>query len=70
MRQVRAVASRVVEVLQEICESKRLAIMVRTMALEIERLNEDNQQLRAAIRMYREVVRLEKSSTRVGRHRL
>jgi hypothetical protein len=60
----------VVEVLQEICESKRLAIMVRTMALEIERLNEDNQQLRAAIRMYREVVRLEKSSTRVGRHRL
>ena len=70
MRQVRAVASGVVEVLQKICESKRLAIMVRTMALEIERLNEDNQQLRAAIRMYREVVRLEKSSTRVGRHRL
>jgi hypothetical protein len=60
----------VVEVLQKICESKRLAIMVRTMALEIERLNEDNQQLRAAISIYREVIRLQKASTRVGRHRL
>jgi hypothetical protein len=61
--------SLLVEALQRVYEYKRLAVMVRTMAREIERLNEDNQQLRAATRMYREVVRRQKVMARVGRQR-
>ena len=38
-------------------EHRRLEELVRTMALEIETLNEDTEQLRAAVLMYREVVR-------------
>jgi mRNA degradation ribonuclease J1/J2 len=57
------------EALQRVYEYKRLAVMVRTMAREIERLNEDNQQLRAATRVYREVVRRQKVMARVGRQR-
>ena len=61
--------SMLVAALQPVYEYKRLAVMVRTMAREIERLNEDNQQLRAATRMYREVVRRQKVMARVGRQR-
>jgi hypothetical protein len=61
--------SLLVEALQRVYEYKRLAVMVRTMAREIERLNEDNQQLRAATRVYREVVRRQKVMARVGRQR-
>lgn len=38
-------------------EHRRLEQLVRTMALEIENLNEETKQLRAAVLMYREVVR-------------
>ena len=38
-------------------EYRRLEELVRTMALEIENLNEETKQLRAAVLMYREVVR-------------
>ena len=38
-------------------EHRRLEELVRTMALEIENLNEETKQLRAAVLMYREVVR-------------
>jgi hypothetical protein len=37
------------------------------MAREIERLQEDNQQLRAALVIYREVDRRQKSTARVGK---
>ena len=49
--------SRVQQVLTSINDHQRLTAMVMTMAQEIERLDEDNAQLRAAIAMYREVVR-------------
>ncbi len=70
MPQAQVAAFRLAEVLQPVYECKRLAVTVRTMAGEIERLNEDNRQLRAAIRMYREVVRLQRLSARVGRPKL
>ena len=38
-------------------EERQLEKLVRTMALEIERLNEETKQLRAAVLMYREVAR-------------
>jgi hypothetical protein len=38
-------------------DKKRLASVVKTMAAELKRLNEDNAQLRAAVEMYREVLR-------------
>ncbi len=38
-------------------EHRRLQQLVSTMALEIENLNEETKQLRAAVLMYREVVR-------------
>jgi|RhiMethySRZTD1v2_1073278.scaffolds.fasta_scaffold327913_2 hypothetical protein len=45
------------EVLRGFHEHRRLVTAIRTMALELERVNEDNAQLRAAILMYREVMR-------------
>jgi hypothetical protein len=45
------------EVLRGLDEHRRLVAALRTMALELERLNEDNAQLRATILIYREVVR-------------
>jgi hypothetical protein len=62
MPQVQAAASRAVEGLQPVDEYARLTVVVRTLAREIERLNEDNQQLRAAIGVYREAVRLLRNS--------
>jgi len=44
-------------ILREFHEHRRLVTAIRTMALELERVNEDNAQLRAAILMYREVMR-------------
>ena len=38
-------------------DQEKLIALIRTMALEMERLNEDNLQLNAAIQMYREVLR-------------
>jgi hypothetical protein len=38
-------------------EHRRLVTLVKTMALEIERLNEETKQLRAAALIYREVAR-------------
>jgi hypothetical protein len=44
------------EILQLFQEHKRLIAVVTTMTQEIERLDEDNAQLRAAVGVYREVV--------------
>ena len=43
--------------LQSFRQHKRLAGIVRDMAREIERLDEENTQLRAAVSLYREAVR-------------
>ena len=45
------------DVLRGFDEHRRLATLVSTMALEIERLNEETKQLRAAVLIYREVAR-------------
>ena len=43
--------------LRRLTDHSALIAIVNQMALEIERLNEDNAQLRAAVSVYREVVR-------------
>ena len=55
MRYPEAPLSKVQYVLRSLHEHRRLATVVRTMAQEIERLHEDNAQLRAAVSIYREV---------------
>jgi hypothetical protein len=45
------------DVMRSFQEHQRLVRLVSTMTHEIERLNEDNAQLYAAVKMYREVVR-------------
>ncbi len=50
-------SSKIHAVLQSVTKHHRLTVLVRTMALEIERLEEDNTQLRAAVAMYREALR-------------
>lgn len=50
-------ATRVEDVLRRFTEHQRLIKLVKTMTDEIERLREDNRQLHAAVKMYREVVR-------------
>lgn len=57
------------EVLRSIQQHKRLIAIVETMAREIERLEEDNRQLRAAVGVYREVVRRRGPWTHVERPR-
>jgi hypothetical protein len=60
MRSVHVPQARVSEVqdiLRSFHEHQRLVKLVSTMTLEIERLNEDNVQLHAAVKIYREVVR-------------
>ena len=44
---------KVQKILESVTEHKRLLIIVRAMAREIERLDEDNAQLRAAVTVYR-----------------
>jgi hypothetical protein len=44
-------------ILESVTEHTRLTAVVRTLAREVERLEEDNRQLRAAIEVYRSVVR-------------
>lgn len=45
------------EILRPFRRHQRLVALVKTLALEIERLDEDNVQLRAAVSMYREAIR-------------
>lgn len=45
------------DVLRPLSENRRLARLVSVMAEEITRLNEDNVQLHAAIKIYRELAR-------------
>jgi hypothetical protein len=45
------------DVLRSFREHQRLVKLVSTMTLEIERLNDDNVQLHAAVKIYREVAR-------------
>jgi hypothetical protein len=57
MGQTHAALPTVREVLRSFQEHRRLIDVVKTMARELERLDEDNRQLRAAVGIYREVVR-------------
>jgi hypothetical protein len=57
MRQAHVPFAKVQDVLRRFQEHQRLIELVRTMSQEIERLNEDNTQLRAAVSFYRETVR-------------
>ena len=50
-------SSRLQVVPEPLFEPTQLATVVRTMTREIQRLHEDNLQLRAAVQLYREVVR-------------
>ena len=52
-----ASSAKVHDVLQTLHNHQRLTGLVRTLAHEIARLDEDNLQLQAAIKMYREVLR-------------
>ena len=45
------------EILASVTEHTRLTAVIRSMAREIERLEEENRQLHAAVGMYRAVVR-------------
>jgi hypothetical protein len=49
--------TKVQRALQSLMDHSGLIAIVNSMAREIERLNEDNAQLRAAVSLYREVVR-------------
>jgi len=57
MRPAYVPPAKVQAVLQPFHEHKRLVELVKIMTLEIERLNEDNTQLQAAVNFYRETVR-------------
>jgi hypothetical protein len=52
-----ASSAKVQDVLQTLHNHQRLTGLVRSMAHEIARLDEDNIQLHAAVEMYREVLR-------------
>ena len=49
--------AKVQDILRGFHQHRRLVTLLRTMARELERLDEDNMQLRAAVLLYREVVR-------------
>ena len=59
-------SKKVEEVLRELNDRSRLLRLVRMMSLEIERLSQDNAQLYAAVKIYRDVARqhLERTSGR------
>ena len=48
---------KVQDILRGFHQHRRLVTLLRTMARELERLDEDNVQLRAAVLLYREVAR-------------
>jgi hypothetical protein len=55
MNHVHKAPAKVQDVLQSFHDHQRLVNIVTTMTQEIERLNEDNAQLRAAVKIYRYV---------------
>jgi hypothetical protein len=55
MRDSGGSASRTEDLLLRLSERKRLLAVVANLAREVERLHEDNAQLRAAVAMYREI---------------
>jgi hypothetical protein len=55
--QAHATAAKTHKAPQSFPEDRQLMELVRSMSLEIERLTEDNAQLRAAVDIYREVLR-------------
>jgi hypothetical protein len=57
MRRARVPLAEVKDILRSFHEHQRLVGLVRNMAKEIERLDEDNVQLHAALLIYRDVVR-------------
>jgi len=63
MRPAHVPLAEVHAVLRSLQESRRLAGVVRKMAREIERLAEDNAQLHAALKVYREVLRQHETAT-------
>jgi len=58
MRRNHALLAEAYAVLWSLHEERHLAGVVRQMAQEIERLEEDNTQLQAALQIYREVTRV------------
>ena len=64
----RVAPEQVQEILRELNHRSRLLRLVRMMSLEIERLNQDNAQLYAAVKIYREVARqhLDRTSGRTA----
>jgi outer membrane murein-binding lipoprotein Lpp len=57
MQHVHAQHSNTQDVLRPFNKRQRLVTLVNTLAKEVERLDEDNAQLRAAVSLYREVAR-------------
>jgi len=57
MLRVVSSSSKYQDLLQSVQKHKRLAALIREMAQEIERLDDDNAQLRAAVAIYREIAR-------------
>lgn len=57
---------KVQEIIQSLCDHQRLVALVKTMAEEIERLDNDNMQLRAAVSMYREALLRKKTRQAAG----
>lgn len=64
MRLTHARSRDVEEVLAALHGDRRLTELVSAMALELERIHNDNAQLRAAVKIYREVVRQYEAGTR------
>jgi hypothetical protein len=60
---------KVQHVLQTLHDHQRLTGLVRSMAYEIARLDEDNIQLHAAVKMYREVLRRYNAGREAGKPR-
>jgi len=56
MRDADSPQARVQHLLRSLHEYQRLVGLVRALAEEIERLNDDNAQLHAAVKIYRETV--------------
>ena len=60
-------SAKVQHVLRTLNKHQRLTGVVRSMAHEIARLDEDNIQLHAAVKMYREVLRRQHAETGAGK---
>jgi hypothetical protein len=67
MRHAHVTLARAQDVLRSAHEDRQLVLLVRKMAREIVELDEENAQLNAAIKIYRELVRKYNAATRQSR---